>query len=60
MDSRSDSLKAAQKRYARSLKRVEIQFSASELPLYNKLQKRAFEEGKRVTRLIKEIIAKWP
>ncbi len=60
MDSRSDSLKAAQKRYARSLKRVEIQFTSTELPLYDKLQKRAFEEGKSVNRLIKDTIAKWP
>lgn len=53
---RSEALKETQKRYFSKLKRVEIQFSPSEEPLYNKLHKRAEQENKSVNAVIKDMI----
>ena len=53
---RSEALKETQKRYFSKLKRVEIQFSPSEEPLYNKLQERAEKEKKSVNAVVKDMI----
>ncbi len=53
---RTEALKETQKRHAAKLKRVEIQFSPSEAPLYDKLQERAKKEQKSVNAVIKGLI----
>lgn len=53
---RSEALKETQKRYFSKLKRVEIHFSPSEEPLYNKLHERAEREKKSVNAVIKDMI----
>ncbi len=55
---RTEAVKKAQKRHAAQLKRVEIQFSPSELPLYDKLQRRAEEEKKSINAVVKDMIRK--
>lgn len=53
---RSEALKETQRRYARTLRRVEVQFTPAESPLYDKLQSRAQEERKSVNAVIKDLI----
>ena len=53
---RTEAVKKAQKRHAAQLRRVEIQFSPSELPLYDKLQERAQAEKKSVNAVVKDMI----
>ncbi len=54
--SRSEALKASQKRHAEKIRRVELSFSASEMPLYDKLKEKAASEDKSVNAVVKELI----
>ncbi len=53
---RSEAVKKAQRKHAAQLRRVEIQFSPSEMPLYDKLQERAQAEKKSINAVVKDMI----